>query len=130
MRGRLSPEEDLWITVPNPPRSNVMYRMGKQRMYMPAKFKAFKDSVLAQCAEQRMKPLEGDVEVSMVWYRARKSGDIDGRIKIVLDSLQSARSKYGAYINDSQVRKLTIERRDTEPRRSRMVINVKPWRDE
>jgi Holliday junction resolvase RusA-like endonuclease len=54
---------------------------------------------------------DGQVAVTLRVYRPRKSGDLDGRIKIVLDALQGV-----AYRDDSQVVALHAYRFDDKAR--------------
>lgn len=67
----------------------------------------------------KAKPFKEDVEVEIVWTRKEKRGDVDGKFKILLDAMQSkhakwqkcfCKEKYGCYLDDKQIRKLTIER--------------------
>lgn len=61
---------------------------------------------------------EGDVVVVLQWWRAAKRGDLDGRIKVVLDALQGV-----AYTNDKQVAGLTMARGE-DPERPRLEVEV------
>lgn len=63
-------------------------------------------------------PIEGPVAVTLLWYRSRKSGDLDKRIGVVLDTLQGA-----AYKDDKQIVKLTAERYE-DPKNPRVEIIV------
>lgn len=45
-----------------------------------------------------VRPLTGPVRVDLAVYRARKSGDLDNRLKIVLDAMQGV-----FYANDAQI---------------------------
>ena len=63
--------------------------------------------------------LEGRVAVSLVLYRPRRVGDIDGPIKALLDSLNGF-----AWTDDSQIVELHVVRRDDKanPR-----VEVEVW---
>ena len=63
----------------------------------------------------------GMVEVRIRLFMARNSGDIDGRAKKILDSIQG----YG-YQNDSQVRRLVMEM-ETDPENPRAEVEVVPF---
>lgn len=68
-----------------------------------------------------MKPLDGDLEVYILWFRQRKAGDIDSRQKAILDSLNGF-----AYHDDRQVKKLIIEIDDTQKHNPRCFVRIKP----
>jgi Holliday junction resolvase RusA-like endonuclease len=59
------------------------------------------------------------VKVSVVWYRERKAGDLDKRIGILLDALQST-----AYENDAQVIEIHARREDGDPEHPRIELEV------
>lgn len=60
-----------------------------------------------------------EVVLSLTWYRgSRGDGDLDNRLKVVIDALQGA-----AYDNDSQVRKIIAERFE-DPDRPRLEVSV------
>jgi len=63
-------------------------------------------------------PKTGPVAVTLKWYRSRKSGDLDKRIGVVLDTLQGF-----AYVNDKQIVRLVAERYD-DPKHPRIEIIV------
>jgi Holliday junction resolvase RusA-like endonuclease len=77
--------------------------------------------------EQKMKPTERPVKVSINWYRKRKAGDIDGRFKLILDVLQAKRkyvgSRFGAYVDDAQINELHMYRHE-DKKNPRMEIEV------
>lgn len=58
----------------------------------------YREHVAIQCKLARVRMLTEPVVVSITGRRARKSGDLDGRLKILLDALQGH-----AFENDSQV---------------------------
>lgn len=64
--------------------------------------------------------LRGDVAVSLTWYRERRSGDLDKRLGVILDSLQGI-----AYATDAQITHLTARRID-DPKHARVVVTVQP----
>ena len=64
------------------------------------------------------RPQEGDVKITLDFYRPRKAGDLDNRIKIVLDGLQGS-----AFINDSQIVEI-VARRHEDPARPRVETQI------
>lgn len=65
-----------------------------------------------------LKPQDGEVKVTLDFYRPRKSGDLDNRIKAVLDGLQGT-----AFRNDSQIVEIVARRHD-DPRRPRVEAKI------
>lgn len=99
----------IFLTLPEPPSSNRFYRNFRGRMVMSTEGKAYKSSVYGRCLVAKIQPLTGDLSVTLKWFRARKSGDLDNRGKIALDSLQGH-----CYENDSQIVELHLYRDDDE----------------
>lgn len=64
-------------------------------------------------------PMHGEVDVSIRIFRARRSGDTDGFLKVLLDAMQES-----VYENDKQVRDLDVQRRDS-PERPRVEVEVR-----
>lgn len=106
------------LTLPSPPSANRLWRNCRGVMVKSeaARQYALDVAVLARAA--RVRPLEGDVKVIMAVYRQRKAGDLDNKIKIVLDSLQGL-----AFENDSQVVKIEAHRYD-DARNPRVEVTV------
>jgi Holliday junction resolvase RusA-like endonuclease len=119
---------------------NRQYRVApKGKLYLTPEAKRWRQHVHNMCILGRVKPIEGQVTVVIKWYRAQARGDIDGRFKLLLDALESKHPKwmkcmcgqrFGAYKNDSQIRTLRTTWSDEEKGNPRMVINVRPWRDD
>lgn len=86
---------------PLPPSANRYWRYYRGRMVVSDEAAAYKRTVamLARC--DGVTKLTGPVCVTVAVYRARKSGDLDNRLKVLLDALQGV-----FYGNDSQVREL------------------------
>ena len=82
--------------------------------------KDYKDTVAGLCvAAGILKPLVGNVELDIYEYRPQERGDIDGPLKLILDSIQGY-----VYTNDAQVRRMTvIQYTDRENPR----VELKAW---
>lgn len=61
-----------------------------------------------------------DVVVYADWYRARRSGDLDNRMKVLWDALQGV-----AYDNDSQIVEIHARRYD-DKRNPGVYVTVRP----
>lgn len=75
------------ITLPFPPSANRYWRKTKTgRVYISDEAKKYRDDVWAlTLGEPRLK---GNVAIALKFYRPRKSGDLDNRIKVLFDALQ------------------------------------------
>lgn len=90
-------------------------------MFLTKEAKAYKKEVSDTYAGL-LHPQAGELSVSIRWYRARKTGDIDNRTKCILDALQGL-----AFTNDSQIAHLEIERFDHEKHDPRIVVRIGPY---
>lgn len=88
------------ITLPWPPSANRYWRSFKGRMVKSEEARSYRDEVWHRYLQQEgaPKPVKSDVYVTLNFYRPRKSGDLDNRIKVTLDSLEGL-----AFKNDSQI---------------------------
>lgn len=97
----------LDFRLPLPPRTNAYWRSivvgGSVRVLLSKEARRYKESVAGLWLVQtpRLAKLFGPLSVTMHFYRERRAGDVDGRIKPLLDVLQGL-----AYENDSQIAEL------------------------
>lgn len=109
------PTKDGWhFVLPVPERVNAVWRQVKGRTIVSAKHRGDKGSVRGRFD---CDPLRGDVAVRMVWVRARKAGDIDGRIKTTLDLLNGI-----AWLDDAQITELHVVRVDDTSQPARVEV--------
>ena len=101
------------FVLPLPPSANRYWRMVNGHMTVSAEAKAYKTSAGWAAKAAGIDVLDGPVAVTLRVYRAQKSGDLDNRIKVILDSLKGI-----AWEDDSQVTELHAYRYDdkTNPR--------------
>jgi crossover junction endodeoxyribonuclease RusA len=71
---------------------------------------------------QNAELLDGDIAVTLKLYRPQKKGDIDNRIKVLLDALQGV-----AFENDSQIVELHVFRYDDK---ANPGVEVELWQVE
>lgn len=100
-----SPQVALRLILPDPPSANRWWRRAGTHMHLSTEARRYKAAVAQSHA--RMAPLDGPVAVSLTWYRARRAGDLDKRLGIVLDALQGV-----AYTTDAQIVRLSASRHD------------------
>lgn len=107
------------LFLPEPPSANRYWRSiaikGRVRVLLSKEARAYRKAVEGAVWEAApaglRKVFHGyPVSVSITWYRARKSGDLDNRIKQVLDALKGS-----VYTDDDQVEHIEAWRVD-DPR--------------
>lgn len=109
----------ITIELPLPPSANRYWRNFRGRMVVSSEAKAYKEQAawLAKAGGAQM--LEGALSLSVDVYRARKAGDLDNKLKIVLDSLQGV-----LYANDSQIVEIHARLFD-DKHNPRAIVSVK-----
>lgn len=116
------PKSVVALLVPVGPSVDDYMKKGRGgRLYLTAESREYRESVWG-CAMLQARHIprpwfpEGDVTFTMHWFRATQrtpsggefySGDVDNRLKPILDALQQI-----AYTNDAQVRRIEAERED------------------
>lgn len=115
------------LELPPPPASNRYWRMNRGRVHVSHEARDYRLAVHLRATAAGLGTAKvgvwfpaGDVVVTIIWYRERKAGDLDGRLKVLLDALQGL-----AYTNDSQVKVLNAERRDEGE--GRVVVSIKAY---
>jgi Holliday junction resolvase RusA-like endonuclease len=100
------------IELPYPPSVNHYWRRVGARTLISRGGRAFRQTVCTILAAAQVRPLEGalaiDVDVFPPDHRRR---DLDNSLKSLLDALAHG----GAYHDDSQIARLTVERRHVVP---------------
>lgn len=91
------------ITLPVPPSANRWWRNVNGRMVTSQAARTYKAAI----GQLRSQMFRGPIRVEITWYRARKSGDLDKRLGVVLDALQGV-----FYANDAQIVELSAKRFD------------------
>lgn len=95
------------LTLPLPPTTNAYWRSvvkGKRAFpILSREARAYKARMASIAAERRAfdreaGPIEGPCALTVWFFRPRRAGDVDGRLKPLLDALQGI-----AYVNDSQL---------------------------
>lgn len=67
-----------------------------------------------------MYPLDGPVVLTCRWYRSRRSGDLDNRLKVLIDALRGY-----AYVDDKQIIEIHAYRYD-HPKNGTVVVTIEP----
>jgi len=111
------------LVLPTPPSANRYWRVPKSlgRPILSREARDYCATVKGLAFAQGVRvPLTGEVAVSILWTRERRSGDLDGRLKIVLDALQGA-----AYVNDSQIVAIDARRQDRDKGEPGLVVEIR-----
>lgn len=86
---------------PLPPSANRYWRHYRGRVVVSDEAKQYKQMLAMLAKVDQVTPLTGPVVLTVAVYRERKAGDLDNRLKVLLDALQGT-----FYENDSQIREL------------------------
>jgi len=82
------PSSAIVLTLPEPPSANRYWRNVKGRTLLSRAAREYKAACAVVISAAHVHALVGPIAVSLDWYRGRKSGDLDNRIKQALDALQ------------------------------------------
>lgn len=86
------------LTLPLPPSANAYWRAVRGRVLLSKVARQYRDTcALAAAAQWKGGPLEGRLSLHGEFYMDGR-GDLDNRLKVLLDSLQG-----WAFHNDSQI---------------------------
>ena len=99
----------LKLTLPLPNSANRHWRTGRGVTYLSKEGKDYRYLVANVVKDANYPAMTGRLSVEVYIYpRDRRMIDIDNRAKPLLDALQHA----GAFLDDSQVDRLYLERRE------------------
>lgn len=112
-------------TFPVPPSANEYWRSfvvnNKVRVVLSAKAKSYKEAVADLARRLKMLPVKThNVAVTIHYFRNQASGDLDNRIKVMMDALRGV-----AFDDDKQVVEIHARRFDDKGN-GRIVISVIP----
>lgn len=93
--------------VPYPPSANRYWRHTNGRIYRSSEASDYIGDVAFEAARQRVQCITGRVAVSLRIYRPLRSGDLDNRLKVLLDALNGI-----AYDDDGDIEELHVYRFD------------------
>lgn len=109
------------LTLPLPPMANRYWRYWRGRVVRSPEAERYILGVkMRALTAGHRAPIPGFVSVSIGIFRQRKAGDLDGFLKVLLDSLQGV-----AFENDKQVIEIHARRMD-DPSNPRATITVEP----
>lgn len=105
------------LELPMPPSANRYWRVFRGHTTRSPEARAYIAKVKRLYTPQ---PFTGPVAVRLDVHLCR--GDLDNRIKVVLDALKGL-----AYVDDKQVRSLRAEKFEASTKTERVLVRVMPW---
>lgn len=96
---------EVVLCVPVPPSANRYWRNFNGITVVSQEARDYKDVVRLLCGQ--VSPFSGEVAVSLTVYRARKAGDLDNYLKVLLDALKGI-----LYHDDSAITEIQAFRED------------------
>lgn len=97
----------MQITLPEPPSANRYWRTYRGKVVPSTEAKRYKAAVALLASRSKPIPAGTPCSVLIRWYRGIRSGDLDNRIKVLLDALKGL-----AFEDDGQVVELHAYRHD------------------
>ena len=95
------------LVLPMAPSANRYWRTFRGMTVISQEAKAYKAGAAESAKAQGATVFDCPVSVTVWVYRGRKSGDLDNRLKVVLDALQGI-----CYVNDDQIVEIHAYRHD------------------
>lgn len=106
------------FTLPYPPSGNRYWRHARGRTYLSAEAVAYIADAGKEAIRQRVRPLAGNVVVSLTVYRPAKRGDLDNTAKVLLDAMNGI-----AWTDDKQIVELHLYRNE-DKKNPRVEVEV------
>jgi crossover junction endodeoxyribonuclease RusA len=116
------------IVLPYPPSANRYWKtFAYLKGWRPlvnvtpsAEAREYRERVKTILQRSHIQPAAGEVELEMTFYRPRRRGDLDNRLKVLLDALEGC-----LYFNDEQIVRITaIRKDDKEHPRVEIMFNI------
>ena len=111
----------MTLTLPWPPSMNTYWRRKGHQYFIAPAGKAFRTEVGVRCLASGVKPLSGQVAMTVTLVPGdRRRRDIDNVLKPLLDALTHG----GAWADDSQVKRLVVTMGEPVPKQGRCMVNL------
>jgi len=111
------------LILPYPPSANRYWRVPRPLGYpiLSREAREYKHNAGLDARSQGAQVLEGPIAVTVDVYRPRRAGDLDNRIKVVLDTLNGV-----AWRDDDQITELHMRRFDdkAKPRLEVVILPI------
>lgn len=106
------------LTLPVPPSANRYWRHDRGNIHRSNEAEAYRHTVGWQCNVEGVRPLTGNVCISIDVYRPAKRGDLDNYLKVAIDSLIGF-----AYLDDKQIVEIHAMRHDDKDD-PRLIVSI------
>ena len=111
----------MTLTLPYPPSMNTYWRRNGHQYFIAKAGQAFRTEVAARCLASGVRPLSGQVAMTVTLVPGdKRRRDIDNVLKPLLDALTHG----GAWADDSQVKRLLVTMGDPVPKQGRCMVNL------
>jgi len=121
VKGRLT--DSITVILPEAPSANAYWRRAGLRIHVSAEAKAYKEAVSMLTSRYRQNGQcafpSGDLSITVLWHRSAKRGDLDNRIKVLLDALGGT-----LFRNDKQIATIHAQRVDQHATLQRGFMRV------
>lgn len=110
--------------LPWPPSVNHYYRHVGPRVLISRDGRKYRETIVSLLGDQKIEPFEDAVDLAVDAYPPdNRRRDLDNLLKCLLDSFTFG----GLYRDDSQIKKITITKREPMPPDGMMYIRIKEY---
>lgn len=110
--------------LPWPPSVNHYYRHVGPRVVISRDGRKYRETIVSLLGDQKIEPFEDAVDLAVDAYPPdNRRRDLDNLLKCLLDSFTFG----GLYRDDSQIKKITITKREPMPPDGMMYIRIKEY---
>ena len=110
--------------LPWPPSVNHYYRHIGPRVLISRDGRKYRETIISLLGDQKIEPFEDAVDLAVDAYPPdNRRRDLDNLLKCLLDSFTFG----GLYLDDSQIKKITITKREPMPPDGMMYIRIKEY---
>ncbi len=110
--------------LPWPPSVNHYYRHIGPRVLISRDGRKYRETIISLLGDQKIEPFEDAVDLAVDAYPPdNRRRDLDNLLKCLLDSFTFG----GLYRDDSQIKKITITKREPMPPDGMMYIRIKEY---
>ena len=106
-----------------PPTANLYWRHVGPKVLISEDAKRYRKNTAVRAMLSRIQIIQGPVKIEIDLFRPIKSGDLDNRLKVLIDALRGI-----AYADDKQIVEIHARRFEdkTNPRAEVRIYEVKP----